>query len=159
MIQTFHMFSDMSAKLFISSKVVTTLLFPDPIDMHVGGWSPGDIMTKKTANMKTLIIKPIEGRCKRSNLVVTSGEDVFQFDVYCDDKKPHKAVRMVFGEASRSLTLLKETPHYDAYEGEHTLQILTKSQLKIDNVSYPSGVKVEVPKGIPFFVNGVRSIY
>lgn len=159
MIQTFHMFSDMSAKLFISSKVVTTLLFPDPIDMHVGGWNPGDIMTKKTANMKTLIIKPIEGRCKRSNMVVTSGEDVFQFDIYCDDKKPHKAVKMVFGGESNTFSLLSESNLYDAYEGDHTIQIITKSNIFIEGKKYDSGVKVELPKGIPIFINGIRRIY
>jgi hypothetical protein len=159
MIHTFHMFSDISAKLFISSKVVTTLLFPDPIDMYVGGWNPGEVMSKKTANMKTLIIKPVEGQCRRSNLVVTSGEDVFQFDIYCDDKRPHKAVRVVFGAESNSFSLLEENMLYDAYEGDHTIQILTKAKISINAKEYPKGVKVELPKGIPIFINKERRIY
>lgn len=154
---TFYMFKGIAAKLFISTQMVTTLIFPSGIEKVIVGWNKGDVFKYKSKDKKVLVLRSNIKKIN-SNMTVITNSGVYDFMVRFDQNKPHVgSVEIKNGGVSTSYKLLVENKDYDILEGEYTVLVNPKKKLTINDKS--SNEKTILPKGHPLFIDGRRVLF
>ena len=154
---TFFMFKGIAAKLFISTKIVTTLVFPGEIETVIAGWNKQEVFKYKSHDSKVLVIRANRSDIDTNMTVITTA-GIYDFDVKVDQNKPHRGtVEVKNGFISKSFAMLKETDIYKAFEGESSILIVPKSSMTLNGE--PVKNQEILPRGIPIFINGKREIY
>lgn len=153
----FHMFLGQTVKLFISTSLVTTLIFPHSIEQIIGGWNKLDVYKYVSKDKKTLVVKSLREELNSNLTVITSG-GVYQFNVSTNDK-PHSFVQIVNGSSDLAYKLEKETKEFTIFSGKSTIKIVNKlsTPLKVNESLVQD--KVTLPKGSPIFINNKREVF
>jgi type IV secretory pathway VirB9-like protein len=154
----FHMFLGKAVKLFISTGIVTTLVFPYSIEQIIGGWNKTEVYKYLSKDRKTLVMKSLIEKLDTNLTVITSGGGVYQFEI-STKHKPHSFVEIVNGVGDFSFKLEKESSKYSLLTSKSTVQVINKSSKAI-SVNGKSVIdKVVLPKGSPVFINGKRELF
>lgn len=153
---TFYMFKGIAAKLFISTHLVTNLVFPTPIEKVIAGWNKGEVFKYKSKDRKVLVLRA--NKSINSNFTVITEGAIYDFIIASSDSNPHAGtIEIKPGRPSTSFRFLKEGKLYKAYEGEYTVLILPKTEINVNGILRKD--KFILPKGSPIFMNDKREIY
>ena len=153
----FHMFLGKAVKLFISTGIVTTLVFPSSIEQIIGGWNKTEVYKYLSKDRKTLVMKSLIEKLDTNLTVITSG-GVYQFEI-STNHKPHSFVEIVNGVGDFSFKLEKDSRDYSLLTSKSTVQVINKNSNAISVNGKKVADKVVLPKGSPVFINGKRELF
>ena len=156
---TFYMFKGHIAKVFISTKVVTMLTFPHPVEMTAAGWKTGEVFRQISPDKKVIVLKAMNNNPVDTNFVVSTKSGNYEFHVIKDESKPHVGIDIQIGKVDNAYKFLKETREAVIYTGINTVKIIPKKEIKIEGVGYNSKNHYLGPLGPPVFINGRREVF